>query len=379
MDREKVLDKAKYDIFMSSKAVFLNSVLFNLGFKWSESIPTACTDGIDITINPHWFNDIAPKERVGLLLHEAWHVGLEHHLRCENRDPKGWNDACDIVIDNMLVEEGFELPKPDHTNPQYKGWSEEDIYDQLIKDKKEEEPEPDTTGDIVYPLDKEDFERVKEHIKENILSAAIQADLSEDSSEAGSVPSDVQRRIDKWLNPPIPWDHLIRRAITERMEEEYTWDSPDRRYYALDLVLPSLSGEGLKRMNFYVDASYSVSDEDFSRAVNSIQQAINTVKTKELLVAEFDTYLREPKILKAHEFRKLKTMEFEGKGGTQIKDVLDHIVTENPPISIIFTDGWFYEYVPKKFSQYVIWIINDNPDFTYPVGKVIHIDTERGQ
>lgn len=44
-----------------------------------------------------------------ILAHEFLHAGLNHHARCENRNPVIWNIACDFVINEWLVELGVGM------------------------------------------------------------------------------------------------------------------------------------------------------------------------------------------------------------------------------------------------------------------------------
>jgi predicted metal-dependent peptidase len=376
MDKEKILDKAKIGIFMHSKAVFINSILFGLKFEWKEDIPTAQVDGETIFIQPDWFvNKINAEQRIGLLLHEAWHVGLEHHLRLGTRSVKYWTLACDHVINLMLVEDGFKIPPGGCLDYKFRGWSEERIYTYILEE--EEEP-PNQEGfgdDIVFPDSKEKLEELEEKVKQNILTASIQAKMVETDKEAGHIPGDQQRRLDAWLKPKLPWETILLNTVTERREEDYNWGIPNRRYYALGLILPSLDGEGIGKMHGYVDASGSVSQKQFSKYVAEFDQAVQLMNPREVLIAAFDTKLREPTILE--DFDSLGSIKFTGGGGTCIKETLDHIAETKPDISVIFTDGHFTPYVPKGLHQDIIWVIDGNPYFTYEVGTIIHIETDK--
>jgi predicted metal-dependent peptidase len=96
--------------------------LFFLGVpQFTESIPTAAVDvnedgevtylwnpsffdeNMDYTANYNYYSYNLP-EVYFVSLHEALHVVLDHIFRREDRNPKLWNYACDIVINEALFD-----------------------------------------------------------------------------------------------------------------------------------------------------------------------------------------------------------------------------------------------------------------------------------
>ncbi|MBT7452187.1 MAG: hypothetical protein HN793_15220, partial [Rhodospirillaceae bacterium] len=67
-------------------------------------------------------------------------------------------------------------------------------------------------------------------------------------------------------------------------------------------------------------------------------------------------------------------VDFHGRGGTNITEVLEWIIENKPVVSVIFTDGGFRWPEHLKPTSPIIWLIHDNPTWTAPVGKVIYID-----
>lgn len=374
MDKNKLLDAAKLDLFIKGNATFILSVLFSLEFKWDTSTKTASTDGKNLFLNAGWFSGLTKHTAVGLLLHEAWHVALEHMLRLGDKDPSIWNDACDHFINLRLTRDGFQIPEHGLCDTKYTGWTDIQIYEDLLKEKEEGSSPPPPTkgsmgGDLVYPESEEGEAELAQQLTQTIINAATQAEISND---AGSIPGDMRRRLDDLLNPKLPWEAILLNWMYEKIKEDYTWTVPNRRYAALDILLPSLDGEGLGGIAFYTDSSGSVSDRDFLAYITEMNHILELLSPKRVSVAEFDTDLREPTLLEEGEG--LEAIEFSGYGGTCITDVMNHIQANDFDVSVIFTDGYFTQYIPDDFDSEIIWVIVGNKHFDYPVGEIVYMD-----
>lgn len=64
--------------------------------------PTMQTNGRVMNYNPKFVERLSLSATKCIVLHEVAHVINQHHLRRGNRNPKGWNIACDLAINNQL-------------------------------------------------------------------------------------------------------------------------------------------------------------------------------------------------------------------------------------------------------------------------------------
>ena len=317
-------------------------------------------------LNPDWFCKHSLEEQMGLLQHEAWHVAFDHITRGMSLNPEVYNQACDHLINLMLLDAGEKIPPGGCNDPKFRGWSERQIYDELLKDHDPKDP-PKSGGDIMRPS-KDQAKKTKQHIDRIVSTAVVKAQMSKDS---GSVPGSIGRHVHDLFNPVLHWSTILQNYLTEKRDEDFSWSVPNQRYLP-DFYMPSMDGEGLESIGFYTDSSGSVSDNDFTKYCSEMQEVINIMNPSKVTVAEFDTVLREPTVLLEGEG--LDKVQFSGYGGTDIRECLDHIHEENPTISVIFTDGYFSQYVPDGFASDIIWVIVGNDSFDYPVGKVIHMN-----
>ncbi len=282
MNRDEILDKAKLTLFIKSNSTFIISILFSHRFIWDEDTPTACTDSKNLRLNPTWFCKLPLNQQIGLLLHEAWHVALEHHVLGKDLDPKILNNACDHLINLMLISSGTEIPPNGLCDPKYRGWTEKEIYDDLIQNQ-QSEPN-DWGGDIIKPEEEDESASaaLQQHLDQVISKAATQAKMMND---AGSIPGCMQRKLDALFNPKIPWQTVLQNFAFDKCKSEYSYRKPNRRYLAHDLYLPSLTGECLDSINLYTDSSCSVSDRDFAAYRTEMNFIIDVVKPKQITVA----------------------------------------------------------------------------------------------
>jgi len=75
---------------------------------WEQK--TAGTDGEKVYFNPQWFLSLSQAHRFTIIAHEGYHPAMGHHARQGDREHEDWNIACDLAINPVLMESGFEMP-----------------------------------------------------------------------------------------------------------------------------------------------------------------------------------------------------------------------------------------------------------------------------
>jgi predicted metal-dependent peptidase len=367
----KALDKAKIQLMSRADSAFFTTLCFSLKFRWDTSLPTAATNGLDLIINPDFFMSLSQDEQVFLLLHESLHPALMHICRIGTRNHMKWNAAGDYVINHMLIERGFKMPKGGLHDPKYAGMSTDEVYD-LLSDS-QECPMPDLialegeggAGDSGMSA-----QELEDKINDMLIRAQIQSKMSGDAP--GSIPGMIQIYLDNLLTPKLPWYQLLRRWLTDSIKDDYSFRKPNRRFLPR-YYMPTLFSDGLGEIAIAVDASGSVSDMEFKRFVTEAHQILKQLKPKKLSLIQFDAGIRSVDQVDSAEA--LMRLKFHGRGGTLIQPVLDWANEHKPKLLLIFSDGYF-RHVPEKPKSNVLWLIHNNPGFTAPYGKVIHYQTE---
>jgi predicted metal-dependent peptidase len=289
------------------------------------------------------------------------HVALLHITRLKGRNRKKWNMAADFVINLMLVERGFTMPKGGLLDKSYAGLSTEQVYD-LIPDQQAED----------YPMDIEeapgDLPAMEEGIKEILVRASVASKMAGD--KPGSIPGDIQIYLDKLLKPKLPWKVILRRFIQSFAKDDYTFTRPNRRFFTKH-NLPALKSEKLIDLAIAVDTSGSVTDEEFKRFVSETSGILKMMQPDEMTLIQFDTKLKSIDTLK--NLQDLSRVTFTGRGGTKIGPVLEWAKEAKPQLLLVFSDGEFY-WPGDLLKNPTLWMIHNNKDFKAPFGQVIHYE-----
>ena len=87
---------------------FYSAIYESLEKVESSDVETIGVTTNKLIYNPEFIKKISTPEFLFICLHEIGHVALMHVARRENRDPNLWNIACDLYVNQSLVEE-FDL------------------------------------------------------------------------------------------------------------------------------------------------------------------------------------------------------------------------------------------------------------------------------
>lgn len=384
MNPQRLLDKAKIGL-MQSGSVFLCTIAFNMNHRFSTELNTAGTNGLEIVYNPDWFGNLTSPQRTALLAHETWHVALSHMLRRENRDPEIYNRAGDYVINQLLVDDGFELPPNGCQDNKFRGMSTKQVYD-IIKEDTDESPD-EGNQDIIYAgapkegkgnddnkngsgKSPETFEELEAKIKRILVKATTQSKMS--GEKPGSLPSEIDRMLDTLINPKLPWHVLLQRFLTEKIKDDYSWSRPNRRFMP-DFYLPTQNSEALANITIAIDTSGSVSDSDMIKMLSEIEYIRSSLKPKNLTIIDCDCAIHN--VFDVSADQNILDLQFSGQGGTSVYPVFDYC-DKNPTTALIyFTDLYCTPY--KGNPTYpVLWIVYDNPNAQVEVGEITHYDIE---
>lgn len=381
LDRE--MDRTKTQVFLGKNASFLGPLMCSMNFAWVDDIETACTNGINLWWNPHFFLSMDPKTRVTILLHELWHPGFLHMIRRGDRDPEIWNYAADYVINNMLDDEGHKFgsfkPYLDH---KYDGWTTEQVYDELIKEREEtiaKLPKFQWTNpisglgdetDIIEPDDKDDKKALEHTILNNVVGASHSSGLS---GGYGDMPGEIELTLKRFLQPKLPWEQILSNFFNELSNQDYSWARPNRRYQSM--YLPSIMDDdgGLDHIIYYLDVSGSISDGDIIRFHSEFKHVKEVFQPDKMTMVQFDTIIqKEDVFLKDDPFEETHVI---GRGGTCLVCVRDHIIKNEPTAVVIFSDLQCEPMapLPNGINVPIIWIALNNSGAKVSHGQLVHL------
>lgn len=365
MDTEKLelaLDQAKVGLMTDKGSVFVTTILFSLDVKFHPGIPTAGTNGIDMLINPSWFMGLTAPQRIGLLVHEVWHVALNHMIRGKDYDKHRYNIAGDHVINIMITDAGMQIPPDGCCDYQYRDMSTEQVYDKLP----DNPPQDSSAEDIIYtdlPEDSPEMQELEAKITSILVKAKTQSEIA--GEDPGSLPAEFDRHIETLLHPLLPWEQLLAHYMSNFAKDDYSYKRANRRYLP-DFIMPSPHSERLADIGVAIDLSGSITDKELQAFLSELSYIQDTMKPERMVIIGFDEVLHE--IHEIVEGDSIIDLKFTGGGGTNITPVIDYFNKRKPTATIIFTDCWFdAPERPPDFSH--LWVIIDNPGHTPSTGE----------
>lgn len=369
------LDKTKIALMSKPDSTFFISICFSLKHLFSEKIPTACTDGLTITFNPHFFLEQSKEVRVSVLLHETMHCAYLHMARLQDRNMIKANCAADYVINLQLYKAGFEIPNTwllrddqngnklfnDYGKHAYDGMSMEQIYNLLPEDQG-----APMMSDLVENVEMES-EQLQSEMTEILIRAKMQSEMSND--KPGTIPGDLEIFLDGLLNPKLPWTRILKRYLQVFNKTKYSFQRPNKRFFP-EYYLPKLYGKTLVDLAIAVDASGSTIDA-FTHFISEISGIFRMAKPKNITLLLFDTEIKS--VSKLKNLSDLMNVKFTGLGGTDIDPVIKWANEHKPQLLLVFSDGGFHFHdIVTKVNT--VWLIHNLPKFKAPFGNVINYE-----
>ena len=110
---------------------FFGSIALRLKLKPDPTCSDLWTDGRTLGFNPSYAAALSEAALIGAQAHEVMHLACAHHVRRKGRDAALWNKACDLVVNQLLLDAGFSLPQGATHDPSYAGLSAEARCGQL--------------------------------------------------------------------------------------------------------------------------------------------------------------------------------------------------------------------------------------------------------
>lgn len=375
---DRKLDRVKSDVFMGKRSAFFAPLMSSMTFMWTTGVPTAATDGATIYWNPEFFLEAPQKfgeQRFNhfVLRHELWHAARFHMLRQSDREPKLWNYACDVRINNDLKVEGYgwgSFPAwymPNIDKGKKEPMVEEDIYDMLVATGFKVPENPWGDAELMDPKNKDQARK----IINNVVRAKTSAFMED---KADQVPGGTQTLIDHFLAPIIPWEQQLKKWHTELAFNRHSWRRPRRRMMAQGIYLPSKveCEDRLAHLIYLQDVSGSISEPEIVIFNSELKYVWDYLKPKKMTVVQFDDKIQ--RVDEFHAGEPFTRIEITGRGGNNmncVKDFLDTLEPK-PTAAVIFTDLQYTPMEPLKRSIPLLWVVN-NQELSPPYGDMIRI------
>lgn len=379
------IQKIKLHILNKKQSAFIASMLYNLTIEPAnvDKILLHCTnEKSSILLNEDWFNSFNTQEQASILVHEVLHYTLQHDLRMGKRDPEIYQKACDQVVNNLLLDMGYELPQAEKnfTKIKYNGMAVESVYkdiEQETKKKQNNNKSSNSSFGNDLPKNNSGIPDQSQQNKRNqqILTADMsnQAQGGESAGNSGEVFKELFKDI---KDGTLDWKVILAGYVDEISQNEMSYHQFNRRYIPMELYLPDTKGVAkINKVALAFDVSGSVSKKEAKAFIAEMRKIKSDVNPETMSVTTFNHDIVAQFDIKEDDDLEEITMDISG--GTALTPVFDYYnKTENQPnFLILFSDMWVDDF-PEKTSYPVIWICINNPEFTAPFGKTIHITSE---
>lgn len=350
---------------MLAKHPFFGDLAYSMQIKIDDTLnpPTAATDGDDLYYHPAFIKSLKDSEVVFVTGHEVLHAALDHVHRKGNRDPQGWNVACDIVVNQLLIDNGVGSMPPDliYDPDLYRrgGGMVTKIYDLLPKNDKRK------AMDDFKPGGKPDPARAAK------MRARLQKALQV-AKEAGTVSGSLEAFVEGATAVKVPWEQYLREFMSATRDDR-TYARRNRRYAALDVILPARDGEKIGPIVFGIDCSGSTDDVMIAQCGAEIQSIVDDLQPDSVHVVYWDTEVKKVEVYKPGEQINVKAY---GRGGTRPQCVFEYLAKENivPDKAIIATDLEFYGDIGPEPEYPVMWAVMQGNKTNIAWGEVLVVD-----
>jgi len=337
---------SKTKIALRRKSPFFSYLIEYLKIYEDKNVPTA---GINKTgkmlVNPDFINGLAQDNQTralyfeGIFIHEVMHLAMKHLDRAlyrnykvhgKNRSFELWNVACDIVINNIVLQNGFQLPEgalipSNNSITLFNGTvvindisekSAEDVYEELRRGIEEgiengsiKEGEGDgegTPGDISIDQDSpegsdhsrwgeddgegdEEGEGTPKSGKGNKSGKGKAKGKMPDASDLekidwddvmakahtfakqqGNLPAGIEVEYHTIHKARIKWNGILKKEVAKSIPFDLSYAKPNKHYLWMnDIYMPSTTGESVSILAA-IDTSGSISQKELSDFISEL-------------------------------------------------------------------------------------------------------------
>jgi len=362
-----------------------------------EWCSTAATDGRKFYYNSEFVNRMPLKQVEFLVGHEVLHVVYDHMGRRVDRDPKLSNIAADYCVNGDLMDQrvGERIPVGLYSD-KYKGWSMEEVYDDLMQNANkidinqlsdmlidehlDGEGDDDGDGDGEDgdgegnpgnksgsgdkkgkgrpKLSEEEKKAIRDEIKDAVLQAA-------QAAGAGNLPGNVRRMIKDLTEPQISWKELLEQQIQSTIKNDYTFARPGRKSWHMDAILPATKPGETIDIFIGIDTSGSIGPEELKIFFSEIKGIMDSYTEYKIRVVGWDTEIGGIGEFTSENMAEITEFDPKGGGGTDPHCVWEYLIENGiePKKLIMFTDYCFFGWRPEEVENYcdTVWIIKGNP------------------
>ena len=355
----------------------------------NDDIQAFKSDGIKVEYNSDYLQKLSISEMEFIFANGAMHASLAHESRRLDRSGWLWQMSTDMAINDMLVENGMDLPDAAQYRVRFKGMYAEEIYAELKADILREEDnleyvdldssDESSKGSEVNGLDESSLCNTSDQkLQSEINAEIIQAEqlfsefaqsILQNEEKAGTLPLHIEHFFTLHVEGKVDWREELKYAIDRFYKDDYTLMPPDKKFLHAGIYLPSSTSQRFKLV-VAVDSSGSIDEELLNTFLSELNFLMSTIPNYEIDLLICDNKIRAHKTFYNGDI--LET-DISGGGATDFRPIFNFIDEnlDDTKLLLYFSDldGIF----PKDEPNYdVKWIVPK--ELESPFGEVIVLD-----
>lgn len=409
---EQRIERAHVQLMRDPDFCLFSGVFMIGDVKISDVVPTAYTNGRDVTYGRAFVDGLDDKELAFVVLHEAMHKAYRHLFvwrRLAEENMRLANMAMDYVINLQLMDykkpDVLAFPHDKDGKPiglldeKYRGMDTKQVYDILKKEgqkpKKGDKPcedgqptdgqgggQKDGESECLDDHGWDEAKEMSEEEKEKISGEIDQA-LREGAILAGRMNGNISREMQELLKPQVDWREALRNFVKNLMKgrDKSTWRRPNRRFLAQGIIMPSTYSDKIGRLLVGVDTSGSIGGDILAQFLGEVKSICDEVSPDAIDLLYWDSHVAKHEVYEGAQVKALaSSTKPAGGGGTEPSCVPKYVKDKGlakPQCTIMLTDGYFYGGDCGNWGEVgspVMWCVIGNKSFVPTVGKAVHIN-----
>ncbi|MEA2028051.1 MAG: hypothetical protein U9N49_03645, partial [Campylobacterota bacterium] len=308
-------------------------------------------------------------ETTYLYAHTLLHIVLKHPERAKMRDRVIWNQASDIVVNNVLSD--FKnigsMPSDELEDKDLKDKCVEEVYEILYEEEQEgsqgeeskEEEEAKTNPDkkgkhkvYEYNPNKRDIQEVADSSTDSGEQEKLDGIIIQALSIAKKNATQYQGlaiEIDTLIKPQIDLHDILKEyLISSFFEKNHTYERPNRRFIHQNLYLPGYKpSDELIELYIALDSSSSVTMDEYKKFLGIVAEVCEGFYEYKITIIPFDKRVKTQAIITFDSFNPIdddRLLIPKSDGGTNFNEVLRYLKTSDiraQNLLIVLSDGEF--------------------------------------
>lgn len=339
------LDRMKTRLLM--KFPFYGEILLRIPIEEDAGIRTAATNGRVIKYNAEYMKSLSDEKKQFVFLHELLHILLLHWNRGADRNPICWNIAADYVVNGILKGlinrfgyEGITIAMPEQGLycKEYADMSVEKVYEIILQNAVIREEEYFLAEDLSVLPELSEAEKNAWRVR---LRQIIDAAMKKWNGKGCEILPEIMQLV---RSRRLDWKRLLRDHLSEQEYEEVSYQTPERKYLHMDLILPGAGRETEERIAeiwAFIDCSGSVETQTIYQFITQLyriaEEFHTTVNLAYWHVRVSDVYrgIKDKEQL-------ISSCPHE-RGGTNPSCIYEYLEENkiDPKAMLILTDGCF--------------------------------------